>query len=311
MLIGVDIGGTAVKAGAIDAAGRMLVRRIFPFAADGAFEGFLERVVETCRALDVDVGGRATAIGVCMPGHIDADTGRLTDGGANIAILRERPLAALMADKIGAPVHVANDGVAAAIGELNCGAASAFRRFAMLTLGTGVGGCVALDGQVVTGRRGEPPELGAIVLDEGGPSHGAGRPGSLESFAGAQGFLAAYRSAGGRAAIADPKELFDRIAIDAAAAKAVATTSRRIAQALGGLINALALDGCIVGGGISAAGPALLDPIRAALPDFTWPMLLADVKVVPAALGNDAGVIGAALLAGERSGAIRKRRPAE
>jgi len=169
----------------------------------------------------------------------------------------------------------------------------------MLTLGTGVGGCVMVEGHIMRGSHGEPPEIGAMILDDGGPSRASGRPGSLESLACAAGFLAAYREAGGRKPVGSVKNLFSLAGSDPQAAAAIDGIARRIAQAIGSLTNALVVDGCVTGGGIAQAGEELVGRIDRHLPSFTWPLLFNGLTLVPAAHGSGAGLIGVASLAAE------------
>ena len=299
MRLGIDIGGTAVKIGAVTSEGEVLARIDRPFIRDEPFPEFLADLVDACRSLERRTGRRARVAGLCAPGFIDPATGALTDGGANVPALRDRPLAQLVAARLGIPSRFENDGIAAAVGEIRFGAGRRFRRVLTLTLGTGVGGCIAINQEVVRGSHGEPPEVGAIVLEDGGPSRGAGRPGSLESYACAAGFLAAYRDAGGAASELGVKELFLLSVSDARAAMAVDAVARRIAQCIGSLLNALALDGCVIGGGIGQAGDSLIARIDHHLPAFAWPLLLRRFNIVREARGNEAGLIGAATLAAE------------
>jgi len=305
MLIGIDIGGTSIKMGLLTPAAEVLARSTRPYRAEEPFEVLTASLAAACGELESRSGTRSEAIGLCLPGYVDRN-GVLADGGGNIASLRGRPLVSTLSTRFGRPVHVVNDGVAAGIGEIRFGAGRGFSRLALLTLGTGVGGCIAIDGQVMTGPAGEPPELGAMVLADRGP-----RAGSLEAFASVSGFLTAYREAGGEGATDTVEALFARVSHDAAAEAAVDGVARRIAQALGSLINALALDGCILGGGIAAAGEALIGRVEKHLPDFTWPLLLKQVRIVQASRGNDAGLIGAASLAGDALAGLRTSRPAE
>jgi glucokinase len=309
MLIGVDIGGTAVKIGAVDGMDFKLLTSIErPFDVAKSSADFLAGLVASCRELERQIGQTAQAVGVCAPGYGDPDTGALSDGGANVPVLRGYPLARRLSEGLGIPAKFENDGVAAALGEVRFGAGRPFRRMLMLTLGTGVGGCVLIDGQVMRGARGEPPEVGAIILEDGGPVFSSGRPGSLESFACAKGFLAAYRAAGGKEPLSDVQGLFAIASSDSAAATAINATARRIAQAIGALTNALALDGCVIGGGIAQAGDVLIANIAEHLPAFTWPLLRDGLSLVRAAHGANSGLIGAASLAAE---SIAARSPQE
>ena len=296
--VGIDVGGTTVKLGLV-AAGEVRARRRIPYARLASFDELVEEIVAGSRAMEVETGARADALGIAAPGHARPQDGMMVDGTANVPLLRGRSLAAAIHARTGLRAATVNDGSAATLGELHCGAGRGVARFALLTLGTGVGGGIAIDGRLVTGGDGIPPELGAMVLDDV-----AAGPRTLEDFASAGGFSAAYRRAGGRGSPA-PVELFAKAAAgEAPAVAAIDAVGRRIAQGLGTLINALNLETCIVGGGIAQAGEPLIDCIRRQLPHFTWPYLLARARVVRAQTDQDAGILGAALLA---SGQLRER----
>jgi glucokinase len=291
MLLGIDIGGTAIKAGAVSGDGRMLARRQIAFDRTLPFDTLIAKLAELAQALQREAGEEASAIGVCLPGFVDRLTGMLVDGGANVSALREKPLAKYLSAAASLPVHVENDGVAATVGEACFGAGRGLRRFTLLTIGTGVGGAVFIDGSVVTGSRGEPPEIGAIVLREQD-----GTAASFEKLACAAAFLERYYRNSGKK-ISGLPELFQVLTEDTAAAQTVDEIGRIIARVFAPFVNALNLEACIVGGGVAAAGEALLKPIRAYLPEITWPMLARNNRVLQAACGNDAGLLGAAWLA--------------
>ncbi|BBK32602.1 glucokinase [Stella humosa] len=291
--IGIDIGGTAIKLGLVASDGRVLARRQFPFDRALGFEALADAIATAAKA--VATGHAAVGVGISTPGYADRRDGTLIDGTANVPALAGRSLPAALGSRLGLPAVIENDGTAATLAELRFGAGKAFRRFALIAIGTGIGGGIAIDGRVVTGNAGEPPELGAMVLDAEGERNYSSLPGTFEHLAAADGFLAAHR----RLSPADPAPsvaaLFQRD--DAAAAAAIDATARRIAQALGSMINLLNLEACLLGGGVSEAGASLLDAVGRHLPDFTWPLLLARCRLLPAALGNDAGLVGAAALA--------------
>lgn len=290
MLIGIDIGGTAIKAGAVSGDGSVLARRQIAFVRSLSFDALVSRLSELVKALQEAAGEKASVIGVCLPGFVDRMTGMLVDGGANVSALRDKPLAKYLSAVTGLPVHVENDGVAATIGEARFGAGRGLRRFTLLTIGTGIGGAVFIDGSVVTGSHGEPPEIGAIMLSQGEGSE------SFERLACAAAFLDRYRRHSGREIDSLP-ELFEALDHDDAAVRTVDEIGHIIAQVFAPLVNALNLEACIVGGGVAAAGEALLNPIRNHLPSLTWPMLVRNNHVLQAACGNDAGLLGAAWLA--------------
>ncbi|MEO3388094.1 ROK family protein [Mesorhizobium sp. CAU 1741] len=292
MLVGIDIGGTAIKAGITTLDGVVAVRRQIPFDRGLSFDGLIASLSATVDALCNEAGANAQAIGVCLPGFVDRQSGMLVDGGSNVSALREKSLAAHLQAATGLPVRIENDGMAATVGEARFGSGRGLRRFALLTIGTGVGGAVFIDGSVIAGSRGEPPEIGAIVVSREGE-----RPAPFETLACAGAFLDRYRRHSGRSVDSLP-DLFAVLNEDDAAARAVDEIGEIIAGVFAPLINALNLEACILGGGVAAAGEALLEPIRAHLPPLTWPLLGRNCQILQAACGNEAGLLGAAWLAG-------------
>ena len=286
---GIDVGGTTVKLGLVDAEGRVLSRRRVAYAAMPSFETLADSLAEEARAMAREAACAASCLGVAAPGHARSSDGLMINGTANVPLLRNRSLAAALRERLGIPITTLNDGIAAALGELRFGAGRGLDRFVVVTFGTGVGGGVVIEGRAVLGADGEPPEIGAMVLDAASAA-----PRTLEEFASAAGFSAAYRRQGGPSGV-PPEQIFARAASgEAAAIRAIEETGRRIAQGLGTLINVLNLEACLIGGGIAEAGEPLLEPIRRHLPDFTWPYLLSRTRVELAATGSDAGILGAA-----------------
>jgi glucokinase len=294
--IGIDIGGTAIKLGLIDAARGVLARGSLPLAAHADYPALLGALTQAIAGL----GGTAEAVGIATPGYADPRDGRLTVGGQNVPILHGQRLAADLGARLGLPAWQINDGIAAALGESRFGGGRGLRRFAVITLGTGVGGEVVIDGSPVIGERDTPPEFGAIVLDAAGPVNYSGLPGTFEAYCCAKGFARAYAEAGGGDACGVEVLFAHAAAAEPAACAAVDAVCRRLAQACGIMINLLGLEACFLGGGIADAGAALIDRVRAHLADFTWPFLLARARVALAETGNDAGLLGAAAEALQR-----------
>ena len=287
--VGIDIGGTNLKLGLVAATGAVLARRRLPYAGFKDFDALTEALATAVAAMSRDTSLRPCGIGIAAPGHARESDGVMIDGTANVPLLRGRSLALALRERMGFPTGTLNDGAAATLGELRWGRGRGLDRFAVVTLGTGVGGGVALAGRVIAGNDGEPPEIGAMVLDAD-----AGPNGTFEALACAAGFSNAYARAGGLAA-ADPETIFaraERGEVDAVAA--LDTVCRRIAQACGSMINLLNLEACLLGGGIAAAGEPLRARVDAHLPAFTWPYLYARSRLDLARTGQDAGVLGAA-----------------
>jgi glucokinase len=287
--LGIDIGGTTIKLGLVTPDGRVLARRSIAYAAMSTFEEIADTLADAIETAQAVAGIRVGSVGLAAPGHARSADGLMVDGTANVPLLRNRSLALALKQRTNLPVATINDGSAAALGELHFGAGRGLRRFCVITLGTGVGGGIAIDGKLVTGEDGVPPELGAIVLDD---SDRGSR--TLEDFASAGAFTKAYARAGGPPG-KTPLEICRLImAGDPVARDVVDGICRRIAQASGGLINALNLEACILSGGVALSGDLLTSRVTAHLSDFTWPFLLSRSQILTGATGDCSGIIGAA-----------------
>lgn len=300
-----DIGGTAIKFGLVATEGQFLARGEEPFKRELPFAALIDRF-EALYQQSCAAHGPADALAIAMPGYALAHSGVVIDGGGNVPALRDGSAPSVLADRLSLPVVFENDGVAAAIGEMRYGAGREHRRFALFTLGTGVGGAVVIDGAAIAGPQGEPPEPGAMIV--GFDRDGA--PISLEAAASAGGFLRAYATRTGRALVS-AEALFARADDgDSPAGEAIDETCRSIAIAASALVNALGLDAVILGGGVSAAGARLAAGVETHLPAFCWPFLAARARVRVAELGNAAGLLGVAALAFDRaSGEAKAARP--
>jgi len=302
VIAGIDIGGTAIKIGLVFEMGAVLSKTSIPYDPQKTFEDLVESVCRLLQSLISPARADLKAVGISTPGYPGPDTGILIDGANNVPALQGRSLPGALGCRLGLPAFIDNDGTCAATGELLYGAGRNLHNFVLITLGTGIGGGVVIDRRPVTGRDGQPPEIGAICLDPDGQVNYSGVPGSFERLASASGFIELYRKLGGRGdAGITPQDIFEQAAGGEEAAKlAIDREGRYIAQAFGIMINLLNLEACIIGGGISAAGQPLLDAVRKNLPSFTWPNLYRKSEVLLAQLGNDAGLIGAAAMATQR-----------
>lgn len=248
-------------------------------------------IAEAIEALDP--AGEASAVGIGLPGPTDAE-GRVARIAINLPGWREVPLAAWLEPRLGRPVVLANDGNCALLGELWLGAARGASDVVLLTLGTGVGGGVALGGRLFHGRSGAAAEPGLISLDpEAGASCNSGNRGSLESFC----------SLAGLARLSDrsPRELVAAAGQGDPEALAVwRRYGQRLGQGLSSLIYLLTPELVLIGGGLSAASPYFLPAAEAEVERRVLAVSREGLRICPAALGNGAGALGAARLAQER-----------
>jgi glucokinase len=286
--IGFDIGGSAVKAGAIDADGG---RRVEAGRETGP-DCDLDRLVELLSELHAELGP-ADRVGVGVPGLLDRAAGRVLDS-PNLPWLAAGPLRARVAERTGLDErHVAfeNDANAAALGEDWLGAGERHRSLLFVTLGTGVGGGLILDGELVLGE-GLAGEIGHVKVDPRGPRCGCGGRGCLETLASATAARRRARDAGLGEDLAALNAAAD--AGDAPARALFEAVGRDLGYGLSAALNLLDLRTYVIGGGFSAALGHLAPGIRRGFEEGSYGARTGDLTIVRAALGPAAGWIGAA-----------------
>lgn len=311
----VDIGGTAIKVGVFDRAGRMVCRVENDSEARLGFDHFLGRIGDTVeegvREAGLDLS-QIAGVGIGYPGTVYPDTG-LISGSPNIPGAEGRNLVGPLSQRLGRAVRVANDASAAALGEclFGRGREHGVSDMALFTLGTGVGGGLVLGGRLWYGAHHQGTELGHMIVDPDGPLCGCGTFGCLEAFCGTAGILRAAwrRLQAGRPSLLweqirefeDP-ELTPLMISEAAAAgdEVALEVWAEIGFYLGlgcvTVINFIDPELIVLGGAIAQAGAPLFDAVRRTVRARQrlnpWPV----ERIVPAALGNDAGMVGAAAL---------------
>lgn len=293
-VIGVDVGGTKILAAVVTSHGKIeeRVERSTVVSSEKALLEELDGAVEELRAKHDDVA----AIGFGIPSRIDQRTGRAV-ASVNVPLadldFRDR-----MRERHGLPVAIDNDGNAAAIAEWKSGAARGARDVVMLTLGTGVGGGLILDGKPYRGATGSGAELGHIVVDFDGPPCGCGGRGHLESVASGKAATRAAQELYGPDA--DARELVRRAeAGEGEAIEAMAKIGRFLGAGLATLINIFEPEVIVIGGGFGRASELLLGPAHEVLARDGLLPGRELVKIVEAQLGSDAGAIGAGMIAFE------------
>ena len=293
-MIGVDLGGTTIRAAVVDGSDTIVSRVQLPTPTGSELDllAALEDAIGEVLTADV------AAIGVAVPSRIDRARGRAVSS-TNVP-LDNLDLRDVLARRFGRPVQIENDATAAAIGEWQLGAGRGSRNLVMLTLGTGIGGGLILDGRPYRGTTGAAAEIGHIVVDLDGPRC----QGTCEG----RGHLEGLAS--GTAADALARELFGPGAdahtlVGAAeggnreAIAALDRIGRYLGAGIASLVNLLEPELVVVGGGFAAAGELLLGPARAVLARDGVTPSRDTVRVVLAALGPDAGLLGAALVGRE------------
>ncbi|OWJ68045.1 N-acetylmannosamine kinase [Inquilinus limosus] len=278
----VDLGGTKIAAARV-AGASVLERRQAPTPRDGKFESLVDSVAALVAGWADGPVGVATT-GLVRDGRLSA-----TNPGT-LPVPPDSPLVAALQDRLGVPVRAVNDAQAAAWGEFRHGAARGVGSMVFLTVSTGVGGGLVLDGELRVGPGGLAGHLGHVVAVPGGPLCGCGRRGCVEAVASGRALAAAATEAFGEEM--DAPALFRRA--DPAASALIDRAAAAIARLLADLKAALDLDLAVIGGGVGLADGFLgrVDQALAAEPrQFRLPLR-------PAALGHDAGLIGMADLMG-------------
>ncbi len=311
LYVGLDVGGTFMKAGVVDDAGKTLSSVSLPTEVQRGQDKGLERMCETIRAVVKAAGlemDRIAAIGVATPGTMDIPGGMILDP-VNLKPWRNVPVRQHVRDTFGIPTAFQNDANAAAFGEFWAGAGRHARSMVLFTLGTGVGGGIILgekDGtaRVIEGEHSHGAEVGHIKIEMSHPRRcGCGRLGCLEAYASATAVVKRTleaMQAGGQSSLAGHAELTARDIFDAAdsgdqlAGKIVEDTAYYLAVGSMNLMHVIDPDMVVFGGGMIAAGAAFLERIRHHVRQLAFPVPAARTEIRYAELGNDAGFIGAA-----------------
>ena len=295
--LGLDLGGTNIKWVVVEHDGgdwRVLDRdQVATPAADGP-----GAVVGRLASVGVEAVAKwpgVTSAGIGVPGLYDPVSGTTRMLPNVPGTWAGRPVAGPVGAALGLPAFLINDARAFGLAELRLGAGRGASSMIGLTLGTGVGGVIAIDGRVHQGHDGTGGEIGHQTIDPGGPLCGCGNRGCLEAFARADRIAAACGTATVEEAVARAR------AGDARAAAGIAQVARYLGIGIANAVVLITPDTVVIGGGISAAADLLFEPIRAELHRRVKITSLDDVELVAAQLGTWAGAIGAAVHGAERA----------
>jgi glucokinase len=312
--VGLDVGGTSMKAGVVADSGHVLGAASLPTEAHRGQEFGLERMAETIRAAVAAAGLRLddiSAIGVATPGTMDIPAGVILDP-PNLKPWQNVPVRQFIRERFNLPTAFQNDANAAAYGELWLGAGRGAHSLVLFTLGTGVGGGIVIGDLVVEGEHSHGAEVGHIVIEmTNGRPCGCGRSGCLEAYASATAVVKRAREALARDGARSPlseilliqgelsaRDIFEAAAAgDALADRVVEDTAYYLAVGATNLMHTINPDLVLFGGGMIAAGEPFLGRIRDHVRRLAFPVPAARTVLRYAQLGSDAGFIGAAACA--------------
>lgn len=311
--IGIDVGGTNVKIALVDDNGKIIYSNSVPTYAKMGYEYTVNNIKQAIKDLMKETNTTPSdieGIGFDFPGQVDCKTG-VVKLAPNIPGWVNVPIAQMIEDEFHIPTRIDNDVRCAALGELKFGAGRGCENFICITVGTGIGSGIVINGKVVRGATNAAGELGHIKLQmNGGPICGCGDTGCLEAFASGPAIVAMAQEyiKGGKStkfremAAVEGGEITPYMV--AKAAEEGDPVAKRIFEIVGeyigigltSVINLLNPERVIIGGGVAESGELLLRPIRKTIKERAMVVAGNAVEIVPAQLGNSAGVIGASML---------------
>ena len=307
--VGMDLGGTNTKIGLVDEAGNIIFTTIVKTDSKDGMEKTVERLsnilIEQIKGSNIDYND-VKGVGMGVPGPVANE--RIVKFWANFPWPREVDLAAEFEKNLNRKVKVDNDVNVITLGEMWKGGAQGDRNVLGLAIGTGIGGGVIADAKLVSGKNGAGGEVGHIKVKKEGKLCGCGQNGCWEAYASATGLV---REANSRLTVNKNNLLYERTQGREVEAKDIFDAAKEgdkfsislvdyeaeyIALGIGNLLNILDPEIVVIGGGVALAGEILFDRINEKLTKYALPSTLEGLKIVPAELGNDAGIIGAAYL---------------
>lgn len=310
--IGVDLGGTNIAIGIVNDDKEIVLKKSIPTACPRSAEEIVDDIVKTinelCESINISINALKW-IGIGTPGSVNSETG-VVERAHNLGFF-DTPLKALICERVNVNCFVENDANAAAYGEFLAGAAKGSKDAICVTIGTGIGGGIIIDSKIYSGSNFFGAELGHMVIEMTGKQCNCGRKGCMEQYCSATALTEQTKEAmqqnkdsllwqecDGEIESVNGRTAFDAMRKgDATAKKVVDTYIGYLGCGCTNFINIFQPDILIIGGGISKEGETLLAPIReyATRESFDRNPIKA-TKIVAAELGNDAGIIGAAML---------------
>jgi glucokinase len=306
--VGVDLGGTNLKLGLVSAEGELLLRHSAATEADRGPDHVLVRIADAVRALcdAVPIGlADVSAVGLGTPGSMDSKAGVVVFA-PNLPGWRNVPARGRLREQIGRPVVLENDANVAAYGEFRCGAGRAVENLVLLTLGTGIGGGIVLDGRLFRGTTDTGAELGHMIVHHGGRRCGCGNRGCLEAYVSATAVVARTRErieAGESSALVRTRDLTCRDIFEAAGAgdalakRIVEETADYLASGIISILHILNPEMVVLTGGMMGAGEEFLEGVRRRVRETAFERASSACEIRWSMLGGDAGILGAALAA--------------
>ncbi len=303
--IGIDLGGTSVKYALIDNEGVFHFQGKLPSKADSSAEAVIGQLVTACKEVisfaheqELTIEG----IGIGTPGIVD-ETNRIVLGGAeNIKGWENLNLADRIEAETGLPVQMGNDANLMGLGETLYGAGQGARNVVFLTVGTGIGGAVVIDGKLFNGFANRGTELGHVPLIANGEPCACGSVGCLEHYASTSALVRRFNKQAANAGITFPEEINGELIVrlykngDKLATECLDEHCDFLGHGIAGFINIFSPQRIVIGGGLSEAGDFYIQKVSEKAHRYAIADCAVNTKIMAASLGNKAGSIGAASL---------------
>ena len=315
-VVAVDIGGTKILTAVFSAGGRMLDKEICPTPAGDGFMAVIESLggaVDTLLRRNKLRPSQLTGIGIACAGGVETERGVVVTPSPNLPDWTDVPLRNIVEELFGIDTFVLNDASSAALGEQRYGAGQGIKNLVMLTLGTGIGGGIIVNGELYIGTRGGAAEVGHTTVEESGPVCGCGNTGCLEMLASGR---AVAREAIGRIINGEKSLLTEMVENteditaelvgvaagkgDSLAREMLGRASHYLGVGLVNIVNIFNPEMIVIGGGMAELGSLYIEPAREIALERSFSISAQSVKIVTARLGNEAGVYGAAAYVTER-----------
>ena len=296
MILSIDIGGTAVKLGLVDRDGVIHARHEASVSFDGYKTPILQTVLKEAEAFLSREQASIEGTGISATGQIDNKTGAVIGTNGRIPHWEGSQLTLEAEKRFGVPAYALNDANAAALGECFAGRAKGLSDVIMVTLGTGVGGGIVIGGHLFAGPRGLAGELGHFTLDRHGPLCTCGKRGCYENYASTTALVQLAQERTGEPGL-NGRIVFTRAkAGDETMLRVLDAWIDAIAEGITGLVHIFNPQMVLIGGGVSSQEDLLVAPLRKRVLSGVMPRFTDGLLIERAMLGNDAGIIGAAML---------------
>ncbi|MCY4466852.1 MAG: ROK family protein [Chloroflexi bacterium] len=300
-VVGIDLGGSKIALGLVDADNTILSRRRMDTNAEAGLDSVITRIAEQVDSLrgDLPASQDITAVGIGAPGPVDHIRGDLLTL-VNLPGISNSPFRRVLSGRLGRPVALDHDAKVAALGEFHFGAGSNRDSMIYIVIGTGVGAAIIYQGELIYGESNSAGESGHMTVDPNGHACHCGSRGCLEAYASGPALSRHYAAATGEeisgAQVNERAQAGDRAAL-----QVLAQAGRALGIAVASLAMTLNIELFVIGGSVAQAGDLLLNPARESLLGYAFQSVSARVQVRASQLGEDGAIVGAAWLARARS----------